>query len=132
MVPRPTARRPLMASLVAGLGMGLLVASALVPSDTRAALRAESRGAKDGGTLLIGTTGFDYIDPALIVDPTSTSAPSVALAAWAVEDASCALLLHYPIGPPTVQNYSLEPEVATGYPTVSRDGRTYTFTIRKG
>jgi len=33
MVPSPTARRPLMASLVAGLGMGLLVASALVPSD---------------------------------------------------------------------------------------------------
>ena len=30
------------------------------------------------------------------------------------------------------QDYRLVPEVATALPAVSRDGKTYTFTIRKG
>jgi ABC-type transport system substrate-binding protein len=123
-VLKRTARRPLIASLVAGLGMGLLVTTGLAPADTRASGRA-------GGSLSLGTIGLDYIDPALTIDPAST-ATSAALTSWALEDATCATLLRYPAGPLSAQDYSLVPEVATGYPAVSPDGRTYTFTIRKG
>jgi ABC-type transport system substrate-binding protein len=51
---------------------------------------------------------------------------------WGVEDATCAMLLRYPVSSPPVVRYNLVPEVATGYPAVSRDGKTYTFSIRKG
>src|SRR5207245_10261671 len=118
MVPRPTARRPLMASLLLGLGMGLFVAA----SDTQAAARI----VKDGGMLRIGTTEFNYIDPALATPPMPGASPWPS-AVWPVEDATCARLLRYPVGPPPVR-YNLVPQVATAYPAVSRDGRTYTLT----
>src|SRR5437016_1242848 len=125
MVPRPTARRPLIASLVVGLGMGLLVAVGLAPSD----IRASGRVVREGGTLQIGAEEFNYIDPALATPPDVFS--PFPWAVWPVEDATCARLLRYPVGPPPVR-YNLVPEVATGYPEVSPDGKTYTFTIRKG
>ena len=45
--------------------------------------------------------------------------------------ATCAKLLNYPdsAGPAGAR---LRPEVAAAMPTVSRDGRTYTFRIRPG
>ncbi len=46
-------------------------------------------------------------------------------------DATCARLLRYPSAPDP-GGWRLEPEVATGMPTVSADGRTYTFTIAEG
>ncbi len=51
--------------------------------------------------------------------------------AFQVEDATCAKLLNYPdlAGPIGAQ---LRPEVAASMPTLSRDRRTYTFTIRPG
>jgi ABC-type transport system substrate-binding protein len=118
-------RMPLMASLIAGLGMGLIVATGLAPSDTRAARHV----VKEGGTLMIGAIEFNFIDPALATPPDAFN--PYPLAVWPMEDATCALLLRYPVGPPPVR-YNLVPEVAAGYPAVSRDGKTYTFTIRKG
>jgi ABC-type transport system substrate-binding protein len=107
-------------------------AAGLAASDARAALRLDDGSVKDGGMLSLGTIAFDAIDPALVVDPSVNPATSVGITAWAVEDATCATLLRYPAGSLTAQDSRLVPEVATGYPTVSRDGRTYTFTIRKG
>jgi peptide/nickel transport system substrate-binding protein len=107
------------------------VFAALIASVAPAAVRLDASGVKDGGMLSLGTIAFDYIDPALTTEP-GVPATSVALTSWAVEDATCATLLRYAAGPPTDQDYSLVPEVATGYPAVSPDGRTYTFTIRSG
>jgi peptide/nickel transport system substrate-binding protein len=107
------------------------VFAALIASVARAAVRLDASGVKDGGMLSLGTIAFDYIDPALTTE-SGSPATSVALTSWAVEDATCATLLRYAAGPPTDQDYSLVPEVATGYPAVSPDGRTYTFTIRSG
>jgi YVTN family beta-propeller protein len=58
-------------------------------------------------------------DPALdVFDPVRNSA-------------TCALLLNYPDSP-APEGGELRPEVARGPPEVSRDGRTYTFTLRSG
>ena len=45
-------------------------------------------------------------------------------------NATCAALVNFP-DKPLPAGLRLAPEIAAGY-TVSRDGRTYTFTIRKG
>src|SRR5437867_329153 len=125
MVPRPTARRPLIASLALGLRMGLFVASALAPSETSAASALEI---KEGGTLIVGSRGMDFIDPALT--QSFNSGTTIGLVSQGLEDATCALLFRYPVSPPPLVRYDLVPEVATGYPELSYDGKTYTFTIR--
>jgi DNA-binding SARP family transcriptional activator/ABC-type oligopeptide transport system substrate-binding subunit len=60
-------------------------------------------------------------EPALNADP----------GAYQIEFATCAKLLNYPDEPPP-RGWQLRPEVAAGMPTVSADGRRYTFTIRPG
>ena len=64
-------------------------------------------------------TQLDYIDPALAYyTPT-----------WQLENATCAKLVKHPdLSPPA--GSLLEPEIAAAMPTVSADGRTYTFQIR--
>ena len=52
-------------------------------------------------------------------------------AAFQVDYATCANLLRYPDAPAPA-GLRLQPEVAAVMPTVSADGRTYTFTIRRG
>jgi ABC-type transport system substrate-binding protein len=60
-------------------------------------------------------------DPALNTDP----------GAYQIEFATCAKPLNYPDAPPP-EGLQLRPEVAAGMPTISPDGRTYKFTIRRG
>jgi ABC-type transport system substrate-binding protein len=71
----------------------------------------------DGGTfriaLNVNPSGIDSIDPALAGSPQKAM----------ILRATCAQLLAFP-GP--------KPEVAAGYPKVSRDRLTYTFRIRPG
>jgi ABC-type transport system substrate-binding protein len=123
MARNPTARRLLISSVALAVALGLLVAAA----------SAGHRSVKDGGTLVIGASAFDFIDPALVSDPVMSSAcVSCTQAMWGVEDATCAMLLRYPAISPPVVRFRLVPEVARGYPAVSRDGKTYTFTIRTG
>jgi ABC-type transport system substrate-binding protein/streptogramin lyase len=52
-------------------------------------------------------------------------------AAHQIYRATCANLLRHPDAPPP-EGLKLVPEVAAGMPRVSRDRRTYTFTIRRG
>jgi ABC-type transport system substrate-binding protein len=123
MARKPTARRLLIASVALTLGLGLLVAAA----------SAGHRSAKEGGMLVIESPAFDFIDPALVSDPLlSAACGACTTAMWAVADATCAMLYRYPVNAPPVVSYRLVPEVATGDPELSRDRRTYTFTIRKG
>ena len=63
-------------------------------------------------------TDIDYVDPAL----------AYYVPTWQIEQATCAKLLNYPDSGSGV----LEPEIAAAMPTVSPDGRTYTFQIRSG
>ena len=81
-------------------------------------------GAAGGGTIRI--IAYDEADPAYpgILDPQLT----YSIQAWQLTNLTCALLLANPDdGEPT-----LVPEAATGFPAVSQDGRTYTFTVRRG
>lgn len=72
-----------------------------------------------GGTVRVVAQGdVDSVDPAL------TYAGSLLYG-------SCAQLLNYP-DKPAPEGSQLEPEVAQSMPKRSADGKTYTFTIRKG
>jgi peptide/nickel transport system substrate-binding protein len=126
-----TTRRLLLLLLILGVGT-VFVATVAAATGLRGAVQGKEPAVKNGGTLLIGVREFDVIDPAL-ARPPDTSFP-FAIATWPVENATCALLLRYPIEQPTssARSYRLVPEVAAAYPQVSHDGKTYTFTIRKG
>src|SRR3954447_16836138 len=78
-------------------------------------------GAKTGGTLRVNISNSDVqsLDPAIDYE----------FYGWTVEFATCAKLLNYPDRPAPAGS-QLVPEVAQGFPTVSRDGKTYTFRIR--
>jgi peptide/nickel transport system substrate-binding protein len=73
---------------------------------------------RDGGVFRVAGVP-DAIDPTITVDAADALG------------ASCAKLMTYP-DQPAPTGTRVVPEVAAGYPTVSHDGRTYTFTIRKG
>jgi len=98
------------------LGAGLLGAAiAQGSSETVTPIR-------DGGTFRIavmGSTGD--IDPAIVHE----SAVGFLL------EPTCARLMTYPDKPPP-EGFRLVPEVATRYPRVSKDGKTFTFTLRRG
>jgi peptide/nickel transport system substrate-binding protein len=71
--------------------------------------------------LNVSDTGIQYVDPALNYD----------FIGWRLESATCVRLLNYP-DKRGAAAARLIPEGAAGFPTVSRDGRTYTFRIRSG
>ena len=81
-------------------------------------------GVKNGGVFRISYaigSGIDSLDPAL-----AYTAP-----AWALLDATCLRLMSYP-DKPAPGSFHLVPEAAAAPPKRSRDGTTYTFTMRKG
>ena len=76
----------------------------------------------NGGTLKAAMHGdIDFIDPALAYYQTS----------WQVEYATCVKLLNYPDKSGDAGK-QLIPEAASAMPTVSADGKTYTFTVPPG
>ena len=80
--------------------------------------------AREGGDFrisIVGAAAFDHIDPALAYHTNS----------WGLLNTVCATLMAYPDKPPP-EGYRLVPEVAKAYPRVSRDGKTWTFTLRSG
>src|ERR1700750_536176 len=100
-----------------GVGALALGASLLVAAQRASA----SRGFMQGGTFRVGYAGASVqIDPQLAYVST----------AWSLEYATAAKLFNYPDRAGQA-GAVLRPEVAAGY-TVSRDGRTYAFTIRPG
>ena len=114
-MPFGTSGRRLLASgLMFVLGGALLGATVAAPSGRSGG----AAGLRDGGTLRIAVTTFDSVDPA------------VAGFTWA-RLATCALLVRYP-DKPLPEGDRVVPEVAAGYPGISRNATTYTFRIKKG
>ena len=96
------------------VGVGFLLGAALTAAASSTARKTE--------TLRVALAiDVDYVDPAL----------AYALSSWNMEYATCAKLLNYPDRPAPAGS-RLVAEVAAGFPRVSRNGRTYTFTIRPG
>jgi peptide/nickel transport system substrate-binding protein len=93
-------------------GAGLLLAAAVAAPGAGRSVRA-------GGTFRISEAGIDSIDPALSVN------------AGIYLGATCAQLMHY-VDKSLPEGRRIVAEAATGYPRVSRDAKTFTFTIRKG
>jgi ABC-type transport system substrate-binding protein/class 3 adenylate cyclase len=62
---------------------------------------------------------------------TPDSATLFGVFAYWVQSATCAKLLNYPDAP-SPDGWSLQPEIAATMPDVTPDGRTYTFTVRRG
>jgi peptide/nickel transport system substrate-binding protein len=111
-----------LAALAAVIGLGLLVASAVVGAGGAATARPGMQ-MREGGTLRINisTTDIDSLDPALNYD----------ILGWKIEYVTCAKLLNFPDRSGSA-GARLKPEVATGFPMVARGGKQYTFTIRPG
>jgi peptide/nickel transport system substrate-binding protein len=114
-------RRFWLSAVMTTVGVSLLVATAFAgaaTSATGATAKADARG----GTLRVDSQpDFDYVDPALAYF-THT---------WQAGDAVNLKLLTYP----DINGEGgkrLVPEAAQGLPAVSRNGRTYTFTIKNG
>jgi peptide/nickel transport system substrate-binding protein len=96
----------------------LLAGAALAVATALAAAAATGGSAREGGVFRIAGAP-DAIDPAITID------------AGDALTATCARLLASPDKPPP-DGTRLVPEAAVRYPAVSRDGKTYTFTIRRG
>ena len=118
-------QKKLLPSLAAAvLGAGLLVGASFASSAGGSApAKAGSGEAKRGGTLRVNlsTTDFEYVDPALAYDAYG----------WGVLYMTNLMLLNYP-DKPAPEGSRLVPDAAVGFPRVSRDGKTYTFTIKSG
>ena len=100
-----------------------VVALAAVGADHAASGSGVSE-AQSGGIFrisLAAASGIDYMDPALASTPPG----------WALLDTTCARLMSYPDEAPPA-GFRLQPEVAADFPTVSRDGKTFTFRLRTG
>ena len=81
----------------------------------------ETRAVKEGGTFRVVAAGLlDTIDPAL----------AGTLLEGSVLRPACAGLLAFP-DKPLPAGLQVEPDLAEAQPVVSKDGKTYTFTIRK-
>src|SRR5215210_7093331 len=108
--------------LVAGAAMLLAATFAGAADSWPASGKSGGAELRRGGTLRINIPGgdVDHIDPSLAYGTSS----------WAIEYATALKLLNYPDAT-APRGSRLVPEGASRY-TVSRDGRTYTFFIRKG
>jgi peptide/nickel transport system substrate-binding protein len=87
----------------------------------RQALETAAGPAPGGVARIDSQADLDYLDPALAFGPGS----------WQLLYATCAQLVGYP-DKPAPAGSQLQPEVAQSLPRRSADGKTYTFTIRRG
>jgi peptide/nickel transport system substrate-binding protein len=99
-----------------------LIAFAVAVSTSLGAERAPGTTTPTGGTLRVAAVvDVDSLDPAL-----ATSALT-----WAIEYGTCANLMTF-ADAPAPQGDAVRPEAAAGLPKLSRNGRTYVFTVRTG
>ena len=108
---------------MAALGAAMLVAAAFAGTASSKSNQPSASGQKKGGTMNINASGtdVDYIDPSLAYGTLS----------WQILDSVCTKLMYYPDKPDPV-GAKLAPDGAVGFPSVSKDGKTYVFTVKSG
>ena len=100
------------------IGAGLLVAAGFASPASSG--NAKAGAVKAGGTLRLSkSTDIDYVDPALAYFTDS----------WELEYITCAKIMNYP-DKAGAAGAQVVPEVAQNY-KVSKDGKTYTFVLKK-
>ncbi|HEY7694355.1 MAG TPA: ABC transporter substrate-binding protein [Gaiellaceae bacterium] len=108
---------------MAALGAAMLLAAAFAGPASSKSNRPSASAQKKGGTMNINMSGtdVDYIDPTLAYGTIS----------WQILDSVCVKLLYYP-DKPGAAGSKLSPDGAVGFPSVSKDGKTYVFTVKSG
>jgi YVTN family beta-propeller protein len=118
----PSTNKPVGTIHVGGSPQQITVADGRVWVTVDAPAIQGSEAARPGGIARVNSLNpVDSMDPGLAFN----------LQSWQLLEATCAQLLNYP-DKPAPAGSRLEPEVAQSLPARSRDGKTYTFTIRKG
>jgi len=105
------------------MGVALLVAATTVGSATSATKRTGKAGVNKGGTLRVNenSADFDFVDPQLAYRTDD----------WDMLFSTAMQLVSFPEKSGAAGS-QLYPQAATAFPTVSKDGKTYTFHIRPG
>src|SRR3954469_11465135 len=114
---RPLALRSMLISGFAFVvGAALLATAALAPA-------AATKATASGGTMKINmsATDVDSLDPAIAYS--AVSGP--------LEFVTALRLYNYPDKPAPLGS-KLQPEAAAGFPRISKDGKSYTITVKSG
>ena len=119
-------RRTLLSAVFASLGVVMLVAAifaSTASSASKPAAKPASKHALKGGTLRVNAANndFEFTDPGLAYDTLS----------WSLLYTTQMLLVNFPDKNGQAGSV-LYPEAATSFPTVSKNGLTYTFHLRPG
>jgi len=116
-------RKQVLSLFMLVLGVALLVAALSVGAAGSATKKAGSAEALKGGTLKLNEANedFDFVDPQLAYRTDD----------WAMLYTTSMQLVSFP-EKAGVAGTQLYPVAATSFPTVSKDGKTYTFHIRSG
>ena len=116
-------RKHVLSLLMLSTGIALLIAATTVGVATSATQKAGHTTALRGGVLKVAHSGggFDTLDPQIAYVAND----------WAALYATQRLLLNFPnkVGK---AGSVLQPDGASAMPTISKDGKTYTFHIRPG
>lgn len=116
-------RKQLLSLFMLVTGIALIIAATSVATASSAPSKAGHSSAKKGGTLRLNESSedFDYVDPQIAYRTDD----------WAMLNTTSMPLVGFPekAGKAGTQLY---PIAATSFPTVSKNGKTYTFHIRSG
>ncbi|GEM_PF-899496 len=116
-------RKHVLSLFLLSMGIALLVAATAVGVASARTHTSHHANALRGGILRVDQSGgaFDTLDPGLAYVTND----------WAVLYTTQLLLVNFP-NKPGKAGSQLFPEAATSFPTVSKNGKVYTFHIRKG
>jgi oligopeptide transport system substrate-binding protein len=116
-------RKHVLSLLLLSMGVGLLVAATTVGVAASATQKVNSSQAKRGGVLKVvqSAGAFDTLDPGLAYVTND----------WAVLYVTGLNLVNFP-NKAGQAGSQLFPEAAKSFPTVSKNGKTITFHLRKG
>jgi ABC-type oligopeptide transport system substrate-binding subunit len=109
-------RRLWLSAVVLALGASMLVAAAFAGA-------ASSKSTKTGGTMKLNmsATDVDFSDPSL----------AYGVISWEIEYATALKLYNYP-DKAAPEGGKIQPEAAAGFPVISKDGKTYSITVKPG
>src|SRR5829696_2482473 len=113
-------KRLMLSVAMLAIGASLLAATATAGSSSASGPEASSGPAQKGGTFRYSLdTDIDYVDTAL----------SYYTISWQIMYASHSMLMNYPDAA-APRGSRLVPEVSQGMPRISKDGKTYSFTLK--